>query len=163
MSIKLNNLVSMDVDQWLIYSFMVSNAVSFIVRIVFADNNTDQGLLHAPFRIDNDGDRILLLSENAVGARTVVDGVDTVALGRNQAMFRSSVSGVWLVGDPSPNTSNISEAFVSLGVDDLGNRVVTYVFPTEEGKQYTPEFSEDLRPGNWSADCSTSTTRAVPA
>jgi hypothetical protein len=118
--------------------------------IIYADENTDQGPLHTPFKIDSGGDRILLLGRNGAGALMVIDGIDSIPLSEDEALLRIGNSGFWITGDPSAGRENVMEPMLGTVNDQNGNPLFLYTFPTETGKIYRPEYSETLAPGSWS-------------
>jgi len=112
--------------------------------IIFADNNIEQGQWHAPFRINRGGDQLFLFSTTQSGTRVMVDGVVTPQLEIDQAYYRLGNRGDWVIGEPTPNAGNLSDVSFRLTLDQLGNNQAVFAYPTDSGKQYTVESSQDL-------------------
>lgn len=112
--------------------------------LIFADATPEQGPMHAPFTIDRGGERIVLMSETAAGSRILVDQVDTVRLGVDEAFTRLEDTGYWIVGSP-----DLSAPWQGTGYDGAGSEMGLFVFSTEPGYSYQPEYSKAKSPEDW--------------
>jgi hypothetical protein len=115
--------------------------------LVLADNNPKQGPLHAPFRINREGDQFYLMGTGANGARTVIDFVQSPGLAADEAYYK--LGDVWLKGTPSPEAANPAQERTGLAFSTNGEAVFSYIFRTEPGTIYLPRYSETLLPGSW--------------
>lgn len=112
--------------------------------VVFADGNLAQGPMHAPFSIDRGGDRVVLMSENANGARVFIDSVDTVRLQTNVPYKRLGNSGYWTVGSP-----DFSQPWSGIAYDANGEQVSVLAIESDPTTIYIPDFATAERPDDW--------------
>ncbi len=71
--------------------------------LVWADNDEDQGPLHADFKLASNGETVTLL--NLEG--TIEDEILVPALGVDQSYAREGTSDVWnITGSPTPSSAN---------------------------------------------------------
>ncbi len=110
---------------------------------VFADNNPNQGDLHAPFRLNRKGDEFFLLRKGQFGTSAIMDAVDLPELGDDQAYAR--LGDTWVITAPTPLAGNLLEPLL---LKEEGNSV-RYWFATETGKSYEVQFSSTLESGDW--------------
>ncbi|MGI9240102.1 MAG: lamin tail domain-containing protein, partial [Verrucomicrobiales bacterium] len=114
--------------------------------VIYCDRDLDQGPLHAPFRIDGDGERLILVRRTESGASAIIDYVDTGSRRPDEAIFRAGVDGDWVVGVPTPLAPNAAGG-LAVATGDDGDFVL--LFPTAEGASHTVQFSSTMRPGSW--------------
>jgi hypothetical protein len=115
--------------------------------VIFVDNNPGQGLLHAPFRLNADGDRLVLMGTTANGARGFIDSVTYGPQEKDIAFARLGCGGPWLPSAPTPRAANIVGTWRGVVLTN------TFIlgFPTELGRTYTVEHRDTIGTGNWIA------------
>ncbi len=93
--------------------------------LIWADDEREQGTLHAPFKLSADGEDIFLFQEIENGLR-LIDHVDMPALGTDQSWGRSEDAALpWvLFDDATPAASN-----GTLGVFGPGMDVKSHPYP----------------------------------
>jgi len=110
--------------------------------IVFADNDPEDSPLHAPFRIDSDGDRLALLTRDNDGVSTIIDIREIPALRHDTSWFHLGTSGQSIVGSPTPGQPNVSDRLTLIP----SGEEYFVVFPTQHGIPYSlfssPDFSD---------------------
>lgn len=114
--------------------------------VIYCDRNLNQGLFHAPFRIDGDGERLILTRRTENGAYAIIDYVDTGIRNADEAIFRAGTGGEWVAGVPTPLAPNSSTA-ASVASSLDGDTV--FLFPTLIGRQQAIEFSRTMHAGDW--------------
>ena len=96
--------------------------------------------------LDQDGDQLVLMSTGQFGSWSVVDSVTTTPLRTNEAYSR--IGDTWRRGPASPGTQNLTAPEIQVwGTGE--NRAAVYLFPTEIGFRYGPEYSESLDVNSW--------------
>ena len=114
--------------------------------VIYCDRDIDQGPHHAPFRIDGDGERFILVRRTESGASAIIDYIDTGARRPDEAIFRAGVDGEWVIGVPTPLAPN-APGRPAVAVNDAGDFVA--LFSTTPGASHTIQFSPTMRPGSW--------------
>jgi len=114
--------------------------------VLFADNNTKQGPLHAPFKINTDGDQLILTGETRNGARYFIDSVSFGSQTQNVAWARMGCGGPWMASTPTPRAGNVAGAWRGIVRPDN----FLFAYPTRAGANYTVEFKDDLNAPFWS-------------
>ncbi|HUF63688.1 MAG TPA: FG-GAP-like repeat-containing protein [Verrucomicrobiales bacterium] len=109
--------------------------------LVFLDSNPDQGPLHAPFRIET-GERLVLMTTGANGARVVADAVTVPELGPDEAWSRAGP--IWERAPGSPGHPHPVALEPRMASSASGERVFAASFLTEPGRHYAVEASVDL-------------------
>jgi hypothetical protein len=107
---------------------------------VFLDENRNQGPLHAPFRIEQKGEQLLLFGTSSAGARTILDRVHTGELGKDEAFYRVAGTALYRKGSPGDGQAALIEPWTGPAYDAGGNEVLAYIFPTEAEVSYVAEF-----------------------
>jgi len=109
-----------DIDDW--YGFPEGDLLPGAHYIVFCDGDTEQGQEHAPFTLDAEGDRVVLLwrSEAHQGAFLAIDEVAFRSVGADLALARVHCGGPWSVGTPTPGTSGPGSSVGRGDVDASG-------------------------------------------
>ena len=113
--------------------------------VVYADSKTDQGPLHAPFRMNRAGDRLLLTGTTARGARFIIDTVEFGAQKADTALARLGCGGPWLLNTPTPGGANVAGTWRGAVVS--GNFLLG--FPTEIGRTYTIQSKNRVTDTLW--------------
>ena len=116
---------------------------------VFADNNTAQGPLHAPFKLNRDGDQLMLTGVAPNGTRMLIDSVTFGAQTANAAWSRLGCGGPWRLAAPTPRTGNLSSPWTFL----LTSNTVLFAFPTTSTNNldYTVEYTDVVNAPAWTA------------
>lgn len=111
--------------------------------IIFADNDPEDGPLHAPFRLDADGDRLILLSRDHEGNGTILDVREIPELENDVSWFHLGASEQTMIGIPTPGLQNGPRQLAL--IPDGRNYFV--VFPTENGVPFSllssPDFTKE--------------------
>ena len=130
--------------------------------IVWADSDITQGPLHAPFKLSDDGELVVLVGTTGMGATAVAGGLEWPAVGKGEAYAVIGVPGASFtrIQPPSPGTQNL----LGTGIEVLpadGSGVFEFVFPTAPtrvgtggggtGIGWILEMSGSMRPGTWQA------------
>jgi hypothetical protein len=115
--------------------------------VVYADNNTDQGPLHAPFEMNDDGDTAVLTGIAPNGARMLIDSASFGEQPSDVAWARLGCGGPWRKSAPTPFAGNIESGWAA--VTDANT--ITFGYATLPGFTYTVESSDSLAPGSWDA------------
>jgi hypothetical protein len=88
--------------------------------VVYCDSEPAQGPLHAPFKLDASGGRLVLAGSGPNGTHAVIDSVDYGRQMTDRAWARESCGGEWRDAAPTPGYS-ILPGNVSRGdVDENG-------------------------------------------
>jgi hypothetical protein len=114
--------------------------------VLFADNNANQGPLHAPFKMNAAGDQILLTGETVNGARYFIDSVTFGPQSNNVALARLGCGGPWVPNAPTPRAGNVPGPWRGL----VRSNSFLLAYPTRLGANYTVEFKDNLNGGGWS-------------
>ena len=110
--------------------------------IIFADNDPEDGPLHAPFRLDSDGDRLIILRRDLDGVGEILGIREIPPLRHDTSYFHLGTSNQSLIGVPTPGTQNgpAQLTLIPNGEDYF------VVFPTQTGVPYSlfssPDFSD---------------------
>jgi hypothetical protein len=117
--------------------------------VVFADNNPAQGALHAPFRLNRDGDQLLLTGRAPDGTRMLIDSVTFGAQTANVAWSRLGCAGPWRMAAPTPRAGNVASVWTSLVLSNT----FLFAYPTTatNGFYYTVEYTDDVAAPTWNA------------
>jgi hypothetical protein len=115
-------------------------------HVIFADNNPDQGPLHAPFGVSRDGDTLVLTGLAPNGSRFLIDNVTFGAQATDVAWARLGCGGPWRKTVPTPLTGNAPAGSV-VGLAD--GAVFLLGFGTDIGFTYTVEYTDTLAPATW--------------
>jgi hypothetical protein len=115
--------------------------------VLYADNNTDQGLLHAPFEMNDDGDSVVLTGIAPRGARMLIDNVSFGTQSRDTAWARLGCGGPWHTSAPTPRAGNAPNGWSTQADADT----FTFGFATVPGSTYTVEYTDTLAPASWRA------------
>ena len=115
--------------------------------VFYADDNEDQGPLHAPFQLDKDGGRIVLAGTGPRGARIPVETLIFGQQSTNRAWARLGSGGPWRETTPTPFAPNISGGWDGLVAS---NRFV-FGFLTEPNVSYVVEQSDSIVKPVWRA------------
>ena len=113
--------------------------------VIFADNNSKQGPLHAPFKMNTAGDQLILTGETANGGRYFIDSVRFGPQVENVAVARLGCGGPWVASTPTPRVSNVSGPWRGV----VRANTFLLAFPTRLGASYTVEFKDNLKVTNW--------------
>jgi hypothetical protein len=115
--------------------------------VLYADNNADQGLLHAPYEMNDDGDSVVLTGIAPNGARMLIDNVAFGAQSRDTAWARLGCGGPWHSSAPTPRAGNAPAGWSALA----DANTFTFGFATVPGSTYTVEYADTLAPTSWTA------------
>jgi hypothetical protein len=116
-------------------------------RVIFCDNQPDQGDYHAPFQIDKDGDQFMLTGTGPRGSRTLISYATSPNVKKNQSYARIGFDGPWIKNVPTPNAQNVPGTWFP--VTDPIEQSFTLVFPTEMNATYTIQYNDSLSTTNW--------------
>ena len=116
--------------------------------VVFADNNVEQGPLHAPFRINRAGDELVLTGTATNGGRFPIDRVEFGRQIPNVAWSRLGSSGPWRATSPTPRAENVPAGWDGLARADGS---FTFGFATDLGFNYVVEYADDPAASTWTA------------
>jgi hypothetical protein len=116
-------------------------------HVLYADNNTAQGPLHAPFGVSRNGDTLVLTGLTPNGSRFLIDNVTFGAQPADTAWARLGCGGPWRKSAPTPRAANAPGGWVALA--DAAN--FTLGFATDIGSTYTVEYTDTLPPTSWRA------------
>ncbi len=112
--------------------------------IVFADGNTDQGLLHAPFGLDRMGEQLWLTGTTANGGRFVIDALNYGPQATDTALARLGRGGPWLALPATPRAGNVAEPWRAA----IMGESFLLAYPTRAGRTYRIEYKDDVS-GDW--------------
>jgi hypothetical protein len=115
--------------------------------VIFADNNPAQSSLHAPFKINRDGDQLLLTGIAPSGARFLIDNVNFGPQPANTAWARLGCAGPWRQTSPTPRAANVAGRWAGLVQGDM----FVFGFPTTNGFNYVVEHTANVASTNWTA------------
>ncbi len=131
--------------QWVITNELTLSAGEPLV--IFADGKPELGPLHAPFKLNRDGDRLVLMGSTANGARYLIDTVEFGPQSKDVAFARLGCNGPWVSNPPTPRAGNVAGAWRAQVQEDA----FLLAFPTHAGFSYTVEFKDDLAGPAWTA------------
>ncbi len=114
--------------------------------MIYCDRDIDQGPHHAPFRIDGDGERFILVRRTESGASAIIDYIDTGAAVPIEAIFRAGVDGDWVIGVPTPLAPNAPGRPAVAGERRWRFRRAILHRPRSE--PHDP-IQSTMRPGSW--------------
>jgi hypothetical protein len=109
--------------------------------VLFADNNSKQGPLHAPFKMNTAGDQLTLTGQTATGGRYLIDSDSLGAQTNNISWARLGCGGSWVPSTPTPREGNVSGSWRTL----VRSNNFVLAFPTRAGANYTVQFKDDLK------------------
>ncbi|MDB6030901.1 MAG: hypothetical protein JWM16_1239, partial [Verrucomicrobiales bacterium] len=115
--------------------------------VLFADNNSKQGPLHAPFKMNTFGDQLTLTGETPTGARYIIDSVTFGPQTDNISWARLGCGGSWVASPPTPRLGNVSGSWRTL----VRSNSFVLAFPTRSGANYTVQFKDDLKSSEWTS------------
>ncbi|MBI2927958.1 MAG: lamin tail domain-containing protein [Verrucomicrobia bacterium] len=125
-------------------------------RLVWADRQSEQsaaeGDLHADFRLNREGDEILLFAPDG---RTQVDHVryGPQLADVSEGRWPDGSAEVYAMTPPTPGAPNSVAAgddLRILGVTGPADGLVQIVWATQPGRTYRLQFKDDLQPPSWS-------------
>jgi hypothetical protein len=115
--------------------------------VVFADSKPSQGPLHAPFRLDRNGETLVLTGTTPTGGRFLIDAVTYAPQSPDRAVARLGAGGPWVDSVPTPRAGNVSTPWRSVVLENT----FYLVFPTRPGRTYTVQNNWDLIEGQWTS------------
>jgi hypothetical protein len=115
--------------------------------VVFADDNSSQGPLHAPFNLNKDGDNLVLTGVSSNGTRLLIDSVTFGPQEANASWARLGPRGLWRTTAPTPYAGNVPRGW-DLYVEPSMH---VFGFATTNGGNYVVEYSQNLGSTNWTA------------
>ena len=124
--------------------------------IIWADDDTDQGEMHAPFKLSADGETVTLIGQTALGATAVSDALSWPALGAGQAYAAIGRPGnkIERVQPPTPLAHNLTSGTLEIVPPSAPGRF-RFAYPTAIGEGGTQawvlEVSGSLGAGGWQA------------
>jgi hypothetical protein len=125
--------------------------------VVYCDDRLDLGEGHAPFRLGQAGDMVMLTGMTTNGSRTLVDWVQFSRQETNRSWARLGAKGPFHAATPTPATGNVPSVVVD-GRDrgwtgewfDVGGTRQYFIgFPTQPGVPYLLQFTPSLSPPAW--------------
>jgi hypothetical protein len=119
--------------------------------VVYCDNDPARGPLHAPFRLNNDGETLMLTGLTTSQSRTLIDWVSFGRQEPDMAWARLGAGGDWWQTTPTPRSGNVMAPWLVFVEADGADAVFTFAFPTTSNTTYTVEHTPDLQAGHsWS-------------
>ncbi|HEY2953525.1 MAG TPA: FG-GAP-like repeat-containing protein, partial [Verrucomicrobiae bacterium] len=115
--------------------------------VIYADDAAAQGPLHAPFKLNKDGDQLVLTGLAPDGSRMLIDSVSFGPQTANVSWSRLGCGGPWRTSLPTPRAGNLSSSWASL----VRSNTFLFAYPTTNGFKYTVEFTDDVAARAWSA------------
>ena len=115
--------------------------------VVFCDSDAEQGPFHAPFRLSQDGDLVMLTGLTADHSRTLIDWVAFPPLEADQAYARLGAGGNWRKTTPTPWRGNIAASWFGFVETNGTGSVFTFAFPTTTNASFTVQQAPNLNPG----------------
>ncbi|MBI4603367.1 MAG: lamin tail domain-containing protein, partial [Planctomycetes bacterium] len=118
--------------------------------VVFCDGDLEQGPLHAPFRLDGDGGRLVLMRRTPEGGHALLDAVDYGAQADDVAWGRTGCGGGWERMAPSPRSPNpgLSAAWGDVDLSralDLTDPIAVLNYLFRDGKLPCPGAADVTR------------------
>src|SRR6185503_19461804 len=98
--------------------------------VVYCDNNPGQGPLHAPFRLNDSGDTLMLSGLTANNSRTLIDWVSFEPQEADVAWARLGAGGPWRKTMPTPYSANVAASWLGVAETNGIGAVFTFAFPT---------------------------------
>lgn len=114
--------------------------------VIYMDGKSDLGEFHAPFKLDADGGTLVLMGRSKNGAQLLLDSVRYEAQSPDVALMRLGRGGPWVTGKPTPRSPNVLDSLRGLW---SGTEFVL-AYPTQLGRTYSVEFTDDLAGNAWS-------------
>ncbi|PYJ02743.1 MAG: hypothetical protein DME25_15400 [Verrucomicrobia bacterium] len=114
--------------------------------VIYADNNTSQGPLHAPFKMNSAGDNLVLTGVAPSGARMLVDRLSFGPQLPDLAWARLGCGGPWHKTSPTPRAQNAPGGWSGL-IQAEGT--FTFGFATTNGFNYIVEYADSINSGVW--------------
>lgn len=115
--------------------------------LVFCDNDPERGPQHAPFRLRQEGELLMLTGLTTNNSRTLVDWVSYPTQNVDQAFARLGAGGDWWKTTPTPGTGNVATAWIAFRQATDTGEVFTLAFPTTTNALYTVQTAPTLAPG----------------
>jgi hypothetical protein len=115
--------------------------------VLFADDNPGQGPLHTPFKMNRDGDQLVLTGTTGNGTRLLIDSVSFGPQKANVAWARLGPGGLWRKTAPTPYAGNVSRGWDFYAEPSM----IVFGFATTNGFHYEVEHSDDSAATNWTA------------
>lgn len=116
--------------------------------VIYTDNNSSQGPLHAPFSMNRDGDQLVLTGIAPNGARMLIDSVSFGPQSANVAWARLGCGGAWGTALPTPRAANAPGGWAGRVQAD---GTFTFAFATTTGFTYVAEYTDNITSGAWNA------------
>ncbi len=115
--------------------------------VIFADNNPAQSAQHAPFKMNRDGDQLVLTGTSANGTRVLIDTVTFGPQQANVAWARLGPEGLWRRTSPTPYAANVPRGW-DLYIEPS---MLVFGFATTNGFNYVVEHTDNVASTNWTA------------
>ena len=120
--------------------------------IVWADNDVEQGPLHAPFKLSGDGEVVALIGITDRGATAVASGLEWPALEAGEAFAAVGIPGnsIARIQAPTPRMHNhVGDAIELLAPSEPG--AIDFIFPTGDAGSgaWSLEMSGSMQAGTW--------------
>ena len=113
--------------------------------VIYADGNSSQGQLHAPFNLNRLGEQLQLVGTTASGARFVIDSLRYGPQVADVALSRLGPGGVFVANTPTPRTVNVVGPWQAFKTPIY----VHFAFPTRAGATYGVEYKVSLDDPEW--------------
>jgi FG-GAP-like repeat/Lamin Tail Domain len=113
--------------------------------VIFADGKPERGQLHAPFKLNRNGDRLRLTAVTSTGARLLLDQLEFGVQTPDTALARLGRGGPWAAGIPTPRAGNVVGPWRSL----TQSNSFLLAFPTRAGHTYTVQYKDRLGASTW--------------
>jgi hypothetical protein len=110
--------------------------------VVYCDDNSVQGPLHAPFHLSSSGDTIMLTGTTPNNSPTLLDWVQFPSLLPDEAYARLGAGGNWRKSTPTPRSCNVATSWIGL----LESNRVSFAFATVTNVTYAIEHTTGLEP-----------------
>jgi len=118
--------------------------------IVWADDDTEDGPLHAPFKISaSAGETLFFLDRTTLGATRTSDFLTVPAVDGFDSYGRLGQPGLERALPPTPGSQNLVQDLLPLLLQEDGQNVFTLIYRSELGKMHIVESTDDLSADKW--------------
>jgi hypothetical protein len=113
--------------------------------VIYADGKPEAGGLHAPFKLNRDGDHITLTGVTDGGARYLIDSLQFPSQPADTSLARLGCGGPWVASVPTPRAANVVGSYRTL----VQSNTFLLAYPTQPGRTYTVEYKNSLTTPSW--------------
>jgi hypothetical protein len=113
--------------------------------VIYADGNSSQGQLHAPFSLNRLGEQLHLVGSTPSGARFVIDSLRYGPQVADVALSRLGPGGLFVANTPTPRSVNVVGPWQAFKTPSF----IHFAFPTRAGSTYVVEGKASLDDPDW--------------